>query len=78
MDVLTVSVTHPSSSPHTPHQPCYNVTNHPLNIWECHLPQMMETSAPDTAAIRYGNLTASCFANQLAKKGKKRKTLFPM
>lgn len=33
---------------------------------------MMETSAPDTAAIRYGNLTASCFANQLAKKEKKK------
>lgn len=28
---------------------------------------MMETSVPDTAAIPYGNLTVSCFPNQLAK-----------
>lgn len=51
----------------SPHQHGNNFTNHPLNIWECLLPQMMETSVPDTTAIPYGNLEASCFPNQLAK-----------
>lgn len=54
-------------------------TNHPLNIWECHLLLLMETSVPDTAAIPYGNLAALYFPNQLAKKGGGGgKTWFPM
>lgn len=45
--------------------PHHTLTNHPQKT--CHLPQMMETSVLDTAATPYGNLTVSCFPNQLAK-----------